>query len=158
MERIYTEFIKLLAGTNRKEALQLIAEQQLHQYLPGLSLYINQLIETAWLSDEYFTVIEIWALLLILIQDENVDEFFKKWKMPGKSIKTIKNIFDAYQLRKQQPWTKDSVYYNGKEISISTEKIYAAIHKQKSSESIESLRSYIKHFLSIEERPAINRE
>lgn len=136
VERIYAEFDKLLAGKNRNYALKLIAEQHLHQYLPGLSRYKNQLIETAQLVVDDFSVMEIWALLLIVIDQVKADEFLRKWKMPGKSIKTIKLIFEAYQHRKQQAWTKELVYYTGKDISISTEKIYAVIHKQNSRESV----------------------
>ena len=123
VERIYTEFTKLLKGPNRSKALLLLVRTGLYQYLPKLAPYGTQLKEIATLlKQNNLTVTEIWALLLIVIQDEPVEPFLREWKMSVKLIKRIKEIFHAYQRRINEEWSKELVYDTGLEVAVSTEK------------------------------------
>lgn len=130
VERIYTEFTKLLKGPNRSKALLLLVRTGLYQYLPKLAPYGTQLKEIATLlKQNNLTVTEIWALLLIVIQDEPVEPFLREWKMSVKLIKRIKEIFHAYQRRINEEWSKELVYDTGLEVAVSTEKIWGTIQQ-----------------------------
>ena len=53
------------------------------------------------LEIERLSIIEIWTLLLYLIdiERENVEDFLRSWKLPVKNIKSIKNILTWLEFR-----------------------------------------------------------
>lgn len=146
VERIYAEFSKILAGKNRKKALHLIVERNLHPYLPMLKDYGRELKQTAELIDQpIWKEYEIWAILLILIKREPVESFLRAWKIPVKMIKMVKKIYDAYFFREKQTWTKIHVYYTGFEICLSAEKIYNVLHQIPVEEGLKKLKRIYTH-------------
>lgn len=142
VERIYAEFQKILVGKSRKQAIRLLVEQNLHHYLPKLSGYGQELKQTADIIHlPIWTETEIWAILLILIDKEPVDGFLRAWKTPLRIIKAVKKIYVAYQLRKEQSWTKEMVYYNGYDTCISTEKIYSVLHHLPIQQNVQMVKN-----------------
>ena len=139
--RIYAEFSKILAGETRKQAFLMIVDRNLYPYLPGLDGYGREIGQAGrLLHARDWTEEEMWALLLILIKKESPEPFLRKWKMPVKMIRTVRQIYEAFQYRKENGWTKYAVYQFGIETSYSTEKIYCAIKQTDEKLSLAKLK------------------
>ncbi|NCU16400.1 CCA tRNA nucleotidyltransferase [Pallidibacillus pasinlerensis] len=141
VERIYMEFMKLLKGKNCSKALDLIAESNLYEFLPGFSEYREQLKKaTTYISNRNLNEVEVWALLLILFQNESIEELLRKWKMPVKLIRKIKQIIQAYKNRQNESWSNESIYLTGLDIAIHTEKVFCAINNKEADTSVKKIR------------------
>lgn len=141
VERIYMEFMKLLKGKNCNKALDLIVESNLYEFLPGFSEYREQLKKASlYIFNRNLNEVEVWALLLILFQNESVEELLRKWKMPVKLIRKIKQIIQAYKNRQNEAWCKESIYLTGLDIVIHTEKVYCAINNKDAELSVKQIR------------------
>jgi tRNA nucleotidyltransferase (CCA-adding enzyme) len=92
IERILMEFEKLLAGPYRIKALKLLLESGLYQYLPCLHNQEETLKKLLALPIESLSVVEIWSLMSIQRNVEDVSEFLKAWKLPAKKMKSIQRI------------------------------------------------------------------
>ena len=125
VERKLAEFGKLLAGTNKADAIHLIVDQGLHRYVPVFPPYGKELKKIATLVDQHpLKENEMWASIMIEIgQDENM-EAFREWKMSMKQIKDIRQICRAFRLRSQQDWSKMDLYRFGLGTVLSAESLY----------------------------------
>lgn len=141
IERIYAEFKKIIMGKNRQAAIYYLVEGDLHHFLPKLKSYGKELKQTAQLmSTMMWSESEFWAILLILIKVESVESFLRAWKTPIKTIKTVKQIVKAYELRSKEDWNEENIYYTGIEICESAEKIYAMINDLPLSDYFKAIR------------------
>lgn len=128
VERIYTEFSKLLEGEFQSKALSMLVDARIHHYLPGLAEYGEEikkaakLCEATRLGEE-----ELWALLLYLSNPQNDEKFLRAWKMPVKKIREIRDIKAAVLLREKEDWSEEMLYRTGLKIAKQAEKIYRTL-------------------------------
>jgi tRNA nucleotidyltransferase (CCA-adding enzyme) len=129
VERKTVEFEKLLMGPGRSEAIQLLAESGMIQFLPGLKGHREQLMNFSRQLSENFHLAESWVLLVseLGLEDNEIDGFLREWKLPVQKIKKIKHIHSLVLHRLKNEWNLESVYKAGQEDAISAEVVYASL-------------------------------
>lgn len=107
VERILVEFEKLLAGDNRIKALSLLLDSGLYQFLPQFAGQKEKLEKVLLLPLHQLTVPELWAVVLIQADMEDIEEVLRAWKLPLKSIRNVQRII---QLVEKEPGFEDSTF------------------------------------------------
>lgn len=112
VERKTAEFEKILQGASRREALRILIDTGLYQYLPGLHAYQAPLSKLLELELEPLSLSEMWAILLFYFGTEpkETEAFLKQWKLPVKKIKDIKSILTWLYYRCDEEWTLETLY------------------------------------------------
>jgi Poly A polymerase head domain. len=152
VERKWAEMEKLLAGKNRRKALQTLIELGIHHHLPGLAGQERALREVAYLSAyPFLDVIDLWALIGLLTEKENVLAFLRQWKMSNEEIKRIVSAMEAARYREQTPWDPEAIYRFGKKACQHGEAIYQALHRKLDPEAREAIHQMYEK-LPIKER------
>lgn len=130
VERKLVEFEKLLLGTGRNTAIRLLADSGTFQYMPGLQGRYDEVIRFSEKLRTDLQLAESWVLLLfeLGLAEKEVDFFLRDWKLPGKKIKTVKQVHSLLLYRLNNQWTLESVYKAGVENVISAEKVFAALN------------------------------
>lgn len=141
VERKLAEFEKLLIGKNRTNALSMLVETHLHEYLPGLSLCQEGLKNVAFLDCKELQLEEMWGLLLNQFEVNYVDStrFLKAWKMPMKKIKHISSILRWLEYRSENEWTDITLYHATIQIAVSTEKLVNVLQQHNVNRNISEL-------------------
>lgn len=150
VERKTVEFEKLLMGTGRSEAVQLLAESGMIQYLPGLKDHYDEVKRFSRHLKEDFQLAETWVLLVfeLGLKDKEIEGFLRKWKLPVQRIKRIKHIHALLLYRLKNEWNPEMVYNAGLEDAISAEIVFVSLQNfVGSTEKIRELheRLPIKH-------------
>lgn len=128
VERIYTEFCKLLQGEYQSKALNKLVASGIHHYLPGLAGYGEQIREAARLTEPvHLQEKEMWALLLYLCAPDAEESFLRSWKMPVKKMREIRNIKAAILRREMQDWTEEFLYETGLDIALQAENVFRTV-------------------------------
>lgn len=129
VERKTVEFEKLLMGPGRSEAIQLLAESGMIQFLPGLKGHGEHVMSFSRQLSENFHLAESWVLLVseLGLKDKEIDGFLREWKLPVPKIKKIKQIHSLVLHRLTNEWNLESVYKAGQEDAISAEVVYASL-------------------------------
>ncbi|MFE8702212.1 CCA tRNA nucleotidyltransferase [Cytobacillus sp. FJAT-54145] len=142
IERISTEFEKLLKGTNRKQALQILLETEIYKYLPGFDTKKDKLQMFVDLSDSNLKVEELWVLLIykLNLAKKDIEPFLKAWKLSMKTIKGIEKIFSWLEYRMNHEWTLESMYYAKIDSIFSTEKLYNVLTGQGNPNNLDDLK------------------
>jgi tRNA nucleotidyltransferase (CCA-adding enzyme) len=114
VERILVEFMKLMLGTSRSNALQMMLDLDVVNYIPEFKI-LTKVKKQALLSitnEKLTSSSEAWALLLlkVVVAEEDILPFLKSWKESNDVIKTTKKIFHALSFRLQHSWTNDELY------------------------------------------------
>ena len=131
VERIYAEFTKLLEGEFKSKALNMLVDSSIHCFLPGLAKHGAAIKKAASLAEySHLSEIEMWALLLYLIDNKKDEAFLRAWKMPVKKIKEIRSIKETVILREQYEWTKEMIYRTGLQIGLQAEKVYRTLYEK----------------------------
>lgn len=124
VERITSEFEKLLVGRYFVDCIPILAESNLIPYLPQMEKYQEKVSECSKFEfAKLLSLQETWALFLLILGVDDVWEFLKGWKLPRKQIITIQTIVDA--VKKQREWTSYEVYHHGIDTSISIERVHS---------------------------------
>lgn len=135
IERITIEFMKLLMGDNYGDALKLLDETSLYQYLPGFSSKGKLLTSLGemnlfFLKDEseYWTIF-VWGV------NETVDpaNFLRKWKLSNKIINDVLINLQYLTMcleNHQLDWTEYDLYSAGKEHAIQVERVYRILQNE----------------------------
>lgn len=141
VERKLVEFEKLLAGKNRINALKLLIDTSLYQYLPGMANFRGGLIRTLQFDCSRLSVEEMWSHIVyqFTLNGKEAAGFLKDWKLPTKKIKNIQSNLKWLNDRKQTDWTEESLYDAGLEIALSTEKLFNIIHNEHEMANTNSL-------------------
>ncbi|WP_110112437.1 CCA tRNA nucleotidyltransferase [Bacillus sp. CGMCC 1.16541] len=124
VERIKVEFEKLLQGANPIEAFALLADTKLYTYLPNFAVsdeVFRQLLSYRWCLLQNLS--EYWAVVLLVLQEEQEERFLKSWKLSNKAIKEIKQNIVAYRQVCKKGWSSELVYTYGLETSLSVNRI-----------------------------------
>ncbi|MFY0757841.1 CCA tRNA nucleotidyltransferase [Metabacillus dongyingensis] len=125
VERKTAEFEKIMAGEGSGEAMKLVADTGIIDYLPGLEGKKQQLLNASILpisglsSNE-----ERWTALLDVLEISSIEAFLKRWKLSNRQIGMIaKNIY-YLQKRKEGDLTRQSVYEAGLPCTLEVEAVY----------------------------------
>lgn len=146
VERILTEFDKMLLGHNRRKAVTLLVESGLYQYMPELDGRKDGLLKFSTYSDIHrLTIEEYWTLLLyeFQLEENEVWPFMRKWKQSTNRMKRVKNGIKWLRYRMENDWFVDSLYEAQEELVISTEKLYQTIKGLKDESAIGELKEKI---------------
>lgn len=140
VERILVEFEKLLEGPNRVKALKLLIKSELYEYLPAFQKQKEWLEKLMALPIERLSVVEIWALLCILKEEEDFSGFLKAWKLPRKKIKSIGRI--ATFVNKEPLFAEQvfDLFQLGLNEGIHAAKVWAILHGQNITEAEARIR------------------
>lgn len=155
VERKTAEFEKLLIGPGRNEAIRLLAESGMFEYLPGLKGHREEVIRFSERIGEKYELAESWVLLLfeLGLTGKETEHFLRGWKLPGQQIKRIKKIHSWLLHRIQFQWDLESVYKAGFDDAISAEKVFGSIRND--AVSIEMIRE-IYNSLPIKQRQELD--
>jgi tRNA nucleotidyltransferase (CCA-adding enzyme) len=138
VERKRAEFEKLMTGTDRKQAIQLMIETSLYQYLPGLKNKEEALTQLLNYPCGHLELNQIWSLLLFCLQldGKRAEAFLRSWRLPLKQIKEILFRLELLDKRLQHEWAVYDLYMANKEMIASVERLYNVITNQESDASV----------------------
>lgn len=156
VERKLAEFEKLLVGPSRKEAISILGQIGLSNYLPGLlgqSESLNKMVD--YNLDE-LSLSEMWALLIqqIGLNEHEASKFLRQWKLPVKHIKHILKTLSWLRYRLERKWTSLSAYDAGKDFMLSAEKLVRSVKGLNPSTQVELVKLY--DHLPIKSRSELN--
>ncbi|MEW8971637.1 MAG: CCA tRNA nucleotidyltransferase [Mesobacillus sp.] len=131
VERKTVEFEKLLMGTGRREAVQLLSESGMIRFLPGLKEHADAVKRFSSQLTENFELIESWVLLVfeLGLKDNEVEDFLRQWKLPVSKIKRINRVHSLLLNRLEKDWDMERVYKAGLEDAICAEIVYSSLQK-----------------------------
>ncbi|QFT89374.1 CCA-adding enzyme [Bacillus sp. THAF10] len=113
VERKTLEMDKLLEGQGYHYGMNLLVASGLYQYLPGLRMKQDQLLELAD-KDRYASSRSAkWTILCAGLEILDVEEFLQEWKLPKKIIKTVSENILYIKLVQEEGWTKELLYRAG---------------------------------------------
>ncbi|MFZ3588684.1 CCA tRNA nucleotidyltransferase [Bacillus sp. DJP31] len=130
IERITTEFEKILSGPSCHSALKVVGECGLGASIENLATYEETLQE--WENIDYTALqsnSERWSLFSYLLKVKDVESFLMSWKLPRKTIRDAVKIVAGLKTVIESGWTPLILYKTGRNISTSIERIYSVIHK-----------------------------
>ncbi|MBO1000064.1 CCA tRNA nucleotidyltransferase [Bacillus sp. SD075] len=123
VERILVEFEKLMAGSNKIRAFSLLLESGLYQYLPLFSSKKDHLMNLLKLPLDQLKAAEIWSIIMVHTNDQEMEKSLRAWKLP---VKTIRNVQRTIQLVKKEPSAID-VFQAGHGVTVQAAKVRAAL-------------------------------
>lgn len=124
VERIMIEFVKLLLGNHRNQALQAFVETECYIYCPGLREYGEALLRMADLpAIPLETETAAWVLLIdqIGLAPEAVRSFLKAWKCSNDCIRQVQTVYQALLMRRNGEWNDLLLYQFGLEATCLAE-------------------------------------
>ncbi|ETI66621.1 CCA tRNA nucleotidyltransferase [Neobacillus vireti] len=138
VERKKAEFEKLLGGKNRNEAIKVLLKTNLFLYLPGLATKEKHLKQLINFQCDSLNKNEMWSILLFCldIQEKEVVEFLREWRMAIKDIRAIQQQLLFLEKRLQHEWSVFDLYHAGYDNILSVEKLYLVINGMKETDSI----------------------
>jgi tRNA nucleotidyltransferase (CCA-adding enzyme) len=142
VERIRSEFEKLLQGSNPNLALSLLLKMNIHNDLPGMShkaaeleRFINIHVTKLHLLREH------WALLCFVLQTKDCRAFLKKWKLPNRTITDITGIVNQLPVVLKQGWNKTSLFRLGFERSLSVERLRSLLSEENVDSNLKKVKA-----------------
>ncbi|WP_312541207.1 CCA tRNA nucleotidyltransferase [Enterococcus sp.] len=116
VERVMIEFVKMLLGTHRNQALKAFVATECYQYCPGLRPYGEALLRMADLPALPLIKEEAaWVLLLdqLHLNAHEVRPFLKAWKCSNACIRQVQAGYQFLLMRKASDWTDSTLYQAG---------------------------------------------
>lgn len=144
VERIGMEFSKLLAGVYKKTAFELLIQTKLYQQLPDLITKEEAIKKCYQLNLAPLNEIQMWLLLLYLLELKNAQDFLWKWKLPGKKVKYLVRALLLLQERMQQNWSLTSLYYAKEETAIDVEIVYQTLSGNSVDQTANNMKASFK--------------
>ncbi|WP_019156011.1 CCA tRNA nucleotidyltransferase [Robertmurraya massiliosenegalensis] len=154
VERKTTEFEKLLRGENNQQALKILIDTGIYQYLPGFDGKEKELMKYSMFNlSSHFTISERWVFLLFHLKlvPSEVEVFLRCWKLPVKQIRRVKTGLSWLYRRLEHGWEREDLYRAGEELVISTEQLFNVLKTKVIEENIEMLKAMLEQ-LPIRER------
>lgn len=131
VERKKSEFDKLLTGSNRRKAIELLIETNMDIYLPGLKDKKEEMKKILIYECDHLQTNEMWSLLLysLGLSGKSAEHFLRDWRLPLKQIKEIQSILTHLYMKLEQEWTKYRLYSATIHIVESVEKLFNVINE-----------------------------
>lgn len=126
VERINSEFIKMLLGKKRSVGLQTLIETRCYIYCPELKKYREALLRFSDLpSIPLETESQAWVLLLseLTLTENEVRSFLKAWKCSNEMIKVVTQLVRGLKIRQNRMLNDYELYQLGKVISCQVEEL-----------------------------------
>ncbi len=121
VERIYTEFVKMMMAKRPKQGILDMINTDMYKYVPEFASHRDELEEIAKmdelsLSDE----IEVWSLLSSEFNLDRIEimRFLKAWKASNDVIKSTEICTKAIEKLRDDTLDKWSMYETGKELLV----------------------------------------
>lgn len=133
VERITIEWLKLMMGKNRKNALELFISTNCYQYCPQLANHQAGLLKLSQLPMKQLTnEAASWALLIdqLELAAEQVVPFLKAWKTSNECIRQVQHILKGFTIRKQRAWQAYDIYQIGFEEALLAEELLCFVGQQ----------------------------
>ncbi|MGN1385105.1 MAG: CCA tRNA nucleotidyltransferase [Bacillus sp. (in: firmicutes)] len=129
VERITSEFGKLLDGINVQDAIRLLTETDLLAYLPELAGKHDHMLQLAsYPIHELKSEDEKWALAMLCTDTlENVEKTLRKWRLSVKRIRSIRTIMKLVKELPECPNLKWLLFQNGIEYTISANRVLSVL-------------------------------
>ncbi|WP_417281907.1 CCA tRNA nucleotidyltransferase [Bacillus salitolerans] len=138
IERITTEFEKILKGKSCHTALALIIETGLVDYIVNVNNYKDQLMKWEKVDTSLLlTRAELWALFCYFLQVKDCESFLMSWKLPTKVIKQTTLIVDSLVYIQKHGWTKILMYKLGIDLALSTERVKLIVQHQHAQNTLD---------------------
>jgi tRNA nucleotidyltransferase (CCA-adding enzyme) len=138
VERKRAEFEKLLSGSNRRKAIQLMLETNMFSFLPGFKNQTDCIYSLLSYECEKLNVNEMWSLFIYCLgfKGKLIEDFLRDWKLPLKQIKEIQHILFFLSKRFEKEWNKYDLYLAKKDAIYSVENVYNTLKGSNGSESL----------------------
>ncbi|EEI70038.1 MAG: CCA tRNA nucleotidyltransferase [Lentilactobacillus hilgardii] len=91
VERIHSEFVKMMLGVDAKNGLNLMIKSQLYQFVPDFSEHLTVLQKIVATHFDLDNEVQVWALFTSMFQfnRDQVISFLKRWKTANKIINDV---------------------------------------------------------------------
>ncbi|MFT8995611.1 CCA tRNA nucleotidyltransferase [Lentilactobacillus hilgardii] len=91
VERIHSEFVKMMLGVDAKNGLNLMIKSQLYQFVPDFSEHLTVLQKIVATHFDLNNEVQVWALFTSMFQfnRDQVISFLKRWKTANKIINDV---------------------------------------------------------------------
>lgn len=123
VERICIEFDKILLGKFQNDAIQLLVETELINYLPHFENSSKSFSEFVNFSlDKLKTIEEFWALILYKLKVHNPELILRDWKMSNERIKNVVSLHSLLTEERIQ-WTNSKLFHVGLNDAVKYERI-----------------------------------
>jgi tRNA nucleotidyltransferase (CCA-adding enzyme) len=126
VERILSEFEKLIDSDNSVDALEILIEKKISRYLPDLGL-------TSFKSNSDYlklqTIEEKWTYFLIVNNIENSYETLRQWKLPKNKITKIQKLLKGYFEINNKSFSNKYLYDYGLDDSLKINRLQNVIKK-----------------------------
>lgn len=137
IERITMEMEKLLAGSHKAKALQLMEEIGLYDVLPSL-IDQESLQAIKELSVQTLTEEEMW-LLFLFVNEVELEAALKLWRFSTKKIRFLKKAMFYLQKRMKGHWSTYDLYDAKEAVIVAVEHVWQAVTKSEETEGLTSL-------------------
>ncbi len=156
VERKLSEFEKLLVGPSRKEAILILIQTGISNFLPGLIGKNESMNKVVQCHLSNLSVIEMWTLIIhqIGFNQEEASKFLRQWKLPVKEMKQILKTLSWLRYRFHKNWTSLSAYDAGKEYMLSADRLVWSLKGLNKSTEAELIELY--NHLPIKSRAELN--
>lgn len=125
IERIRSEFDKLLCGEAPTTALSVLKTTGLCQSLPGLEVLKDV---SAYDMTRLTHRAERWAFMGYICAVGDIKPWLKKWKHANQTISAVLRIHEGLTRCDFHEWSRVGVYHFGKETAISIERVKSVLH------------------------------
>ncbi|WP_400241974.1 CCA tRNA nucleotidyltransferase [Niallia sp. JL1B1071] len=161
VERITTEFEKLLQGQWCSDALAILLQTKMYNFLPMLASGKEGITKFAKTALFQLDLTEKWVVLLLSIgikEKQRIESFLRAWKLPVKQMRHIqKIIYWILKREKMASWSNQSLYFATLSIAVSAEKIYQLLWNHEIKPNISILEEqYIKLPITTKDELAIS--
>ncbi len=91
VERIHTEFIKMMMGQDAGNGLSLMLKTRLYRYVPEFGDHFETLVELVKTPIRLINEVQVWSLFAASFQFQRsqIETFLKKWKTANKIINDV---------------------------------------------------------------------
>ncbi|MCP3738755.1 CCA tRNA nucleotidyltransferase [Rossellomorea sp. BNER] len=134
VERITAEFENLLEGNFKPKAFKLLISTGVYHYLPGCTASKEAIIKCADYSISSLSNQQMWALILIHLKKESLQDFLKAWKLPRKKINYLMKVYNTLQNRGNFQWDHFELYKAGIEVACDVEILFLTIDGKRISQ------------------------
>jgi tRNA nucleotidyltransferase (CCA-adding enzyme) len=128
-ERITTEFIKLFKGEYKKNAITLLIQSNLVNYIPVAIKTKTSLQQCIHFQIDPLTENQLWLIVLYFIQDDP-SSFLKKWRLPNQKVKYLTKCLTVLKERDNHSWTLISLYHLTIGMALDIETVHRTLYKK----------------------------